>query len=150
MNRLIALITSLAVLTATLLTFGLTSQANATPKPVAPQTIRSAAPTTDTAAAGDGKTGSRADGHAAVSRISAGCSGGRCTVYLSKTETRNLGQGRVPPAPGFLPMPLKIAWYALLYAHRFIAAQYAARNWCSLFRLSIYPWEPQGYAGYAC
>lgn len=77
------------------------------------------------------------------------CGDGRCTVYLSKSETRAVAGSRIPPAAG-LTGPLLPAYYALAYGHKWIAQQYANRGWCSGFRLSIYPWESQGYFGYAC
>ncbi|CRK56532.1 hypothetical protein [Alloactinosynnema sp. L-07] len=80
----------------------------------------------------------------------ASCGGGRCTVYLSKTETRALANGRVPAPPAATPLQLRAAYYALAYGHKWFAQQYANRGWCSGFRLSIYPWESQGYFGYAC
>lgn len=78
------------------------------------------------------------------------CSSGRCTLYLSKSETRSLGSGRVPAPPASAPVQIKASYYALAYGHRWFAQQYANRGWCSGFRLSIYPWESQGYFGYAC
>lgn len=84
--------------------------------------------------------------HAAV--VSAG--DGRATIYLSQSETRALGQGSVPAPPAATPWQLRAAYYALAYGHRWFAQQYANRGWCSGFRLSIYPWESQGYFGYAC
>ena len=83
-------------------------------------------------------------------KATAGCSGGRCTVYLSKAETRAFGEARIPAAPAGLPWQLRAGYYALAYAHVWFAQQYANRGWCSGFRLSIYPWESQGYFGYAC
>lgn len=77
-------------------------------------------------------------------------SNGRATVYLSQSETRALAQGSVPTPPAATPWQLKSAYYALAYGHRWFAQQYANRGWCSGFRLSIYPWESQGYFGYAC
>jgi uncharacterized low-complexity protein len=85
-----------------------------------------------------------------VKTVTASCGGGRCTVYLSKSETSALGRGSVPAPPGFVAGPLRVAYYALAYGHRWFAGQYAARGWCSGFRLSIYPWESQGYFGYQC
>lgn len=82
--------------------------------------------------------------------ISAGCSGGRCTVWLSKQDTRNLANWRIPGLPAGVPLNLRAAYYALAAVHVWIAGQYANRGWCSGFRLSIYPWETQGYFGYAC
>lgn len=81
---------------------------------------------------------------------SAFCGSGRCTVYLNRAETSALAQGRVPAPPAATPVQLKVAYYALAYGHRWFAQQYANRGWCSGFRLSIYPWESQGYFGYAC
>lgn len=78
------------------------------------------------------------------------CSSGRCTLYLSKSETRAYGNGWTPPAPAAAPVQIKAAYYALVYGQRWFAQQYASRGWCSGFRLSIYPWESQGYFGYAC
>ena len=80
----------------------------------------------------------------------AGCSSGRCTVYLSRSETRTLAYGTVPAPPAFVQGPLRVAYYAFAYGHRWFAQQYASYGWCSGFRLSIYPWESQGYFGYAC
>jgi hypothetical protein len=39
---------------------------------------------------------------------------------------------------------------ALFLGHRLIAQQYANRGMCSAFRITIYPWEAQGYDGYRC
>ncbi|RIJ77998.1 hypothetical protein D1871_04750 [Nakamurella silvestris] len=78
------------------------------------------------------------------------CGGGRCTLYFSKSETAALANGRVPAPPAVLPAPLKAAYYAAAYGHRWFAQQYANRGWCSGFRVSVYPWESQGYFGYAC
>lgn len=80
--------------------------------------------------------------------VSAGS--GRATIYLSQSETYALGQGRVPAPPAATPWQLKVSYYALVYGHKWFAQQYANRGWCSGFRLSIYPWETQGYFGYAC
>ncbi len=80
----------------------------------------------------------------------ASCGDGRCTVYLSKSETRELANGRVPAPPAATPWQLRAAYYALAYGHQWFAQQYAGRGWCSGFTLSIYPWESQGYFGYAC
>jgi hypothetical protein len=85
-----------------------------------------------------------------LASVRASCGGGRCTVYLSRAETAALARGSVPAPPAFLPLPLKVAYYATAYAHRWFAGQYAQRGWCSGFRLSIYPWESQGYFGYSC
>jgi hypothetical protein len=85
---------------------------------------------------------------AQAATVSAGA--GRATLYLSQSETRALAEGRVPAAPPATPWQLKGAYYALAYGHKWFAQQYANRGWCSGFRLSIYPWESQGYFGYAC
>ena len=79
-----------------------------------------------------------------------GCRDGRCTVYLSKAETRALSEGRAPALPAAAPWQIKASYFALVQGHRWIAGQYANRGWCSAFRLSIYPWEGQGYDGYRC
>lgn len=78
------------------------------------------------------------------------CGGGRCTVYLSKSETRAMAAGRAPALPAAVPIPLRVSYTALVQGHRWIAQQYANQGKCSAFRLSIYPWESQGYAGYSC
>jgi hypothetical protein len=78
------------------------------------------------------------------------CGGGRCTIYLSKSETRALANLQVPAPPASTPTQLKAAYYALAYGHAWFAGQYAGRGWCSAFTVSIYPWETQGYYGYAC
>ncbi|TWP49479.1 hypothetical protein FKR81_23295 [Lentzea tibetensis] len=80
----------------------------------------------------------------------ASCGSGRCTIYLNKSETRAFANGYVPAPPTATPWQLKGAYYALAYGHRWIAQQYASWGWCSGFRLSVYPWESQGYFGYAC
>ncbi|NVN52051.1 hypothetical protein, partial [Mycolicibacterium hippocampi] len=74
-----------------------------------------------------------------------GCRDGRCTVYLSKAETRALSEGRAPGLPAGVPWQIRALYLALVQGHRWIAGQYANRGWCSAFRLSIYPWEGQGY-----
>jgi hypothetical protein len=81
---------------------------------------------------------------------SASCGGARCTVYLSKAETWVLGYVGVPKPPAWTPPPIQAAYYASAYTHRWIARQYASWGYCSGFRLSIYPWETQGYFGYRC
>lgn len=78
------------------------------------------------------------------------CGNGRCTLYLSQTETRALANGRVPAPPAALPWQIKSAYWATAQTHRWIAGQYANRGWCSGFRLDIRPWATQGYFGYAC
>lgn len=87
---------------------------------------------------------------APASAATANCRDGRCTVYLSKAETKALSQGRAPALPAAAPWQLKGAYFALVQGHRWIAGQYANRGWCSAFRLSVYPWEAQGYDGYRC
>jgi hypothetical protein len=81
---------------------------------------------------------------------SVSCGSGRCTLWLSKAETAALGRGNVPAPPAAAPWQIKAAYYALAYGHRWFAQQYASWGWCSGFRLSIYPWETQGYFGYRC
>lgn len=78
------------------------------------------------------------------------CSDGRCVVYLSKQETRDLGQGRAPRLPGGMPWQINLSYNALIKGHQYIARQYANRGWCSAFLMSTRPWENQGYTGYAC
>jgi len=80
----------------------------------------------------------------------ASCGDGRCTLYLSKSDTQALANGVVPPPPAATPWQLRAAYYTLAYGHSWFAQQYASWGWCSGFRLSIYPWESQGYFGYAC
>jgi hypothetical protein len=87
---------------------------------------------------------------ASAQAMSANCGGGRCTVYFNKGETAALAQGRIAPPPAALPWQLKASYYALLTGHRFFAQQYANRGWCSAFRISMWPWEGQGYDGYRC
>lgn len=98
---------------------------------------------------GDGSVATERGGPGRAT-VGASCSNGRCTVYFSRAETAALARGSVPTPPAFMPLPLKAAYYGAAYAHRWFAAQYAKRGWCSGFRLSIYPWESQGYFGYAC
>ena len=92
--------------------------------------------------------GVAAPGHADASVSN--CGGGRCTVYLSKSETRALAQGRVPAPPAGLWWQLKAGYYALAWGHQWFAQQYANRGWCSAFTISIDPTGTQGYYGYSC
>lgn len=78
------------------------------------------------------------------------CGAGRCVVYLSKQETRNLGNGRAPKLPGGLPWQINASYTALVKGHQFFARQYANRGMCSAFLMSVRPWENQGYTGYRC
>lgn len=61
-----------------------------------------------------------------------------------------MANGWTPPLPVWVDLRLRIAYATLVVAHRWFATQYANRGWCSGFRLSVYPWESQGYFGYAC
>jgi hypothetical protein len=78
------------------------------------------------------------------------CGGGRCTVWLSNAETRQLGSGSIPAVLYTLPPPLNVAAVTSARVHVWIARQYGSWGWCSGFRLSVYPWETQGYFGYRC
>ncbi|WP_137876261.1 hypothetical protein [Rhodococcus sp. Q] len=78
------------------------------------------------------------------------CGDGRCAVYLSKQETRDLGNGRAPKLPGGLPWQINVSYTALVKGHQFFARQYANRGMCSAFLMSVRPWENQGYTGYRC
>lgn len=81
---------------------------------------------------------------------SGGCRDGRCTLYLSKAETKALSQGRAPALPQWVPWQIKGSFLALVQGHRWIAGQYANKGLCSAFLLSIYPWENQGYISRRC
>lgn len=81
---------------------------------------------------------------------SVSCGGGRCTVWLSNAETRQLGAGSIPGALYRLPPPLNAVAVAAAQVHIVIARSYGSRGMCSGFRLSVYPWETQGYFGYRC
>lgn len=85
-----------------------------------------------------------------ASAATTSCGDGRCVVYLSKQETRDLGDGRVPRLPGGLPWQITVSYNALAKGHQFFARQYANRGWCSAFLMSTRPWENQGYTGYKC
>ncbi|CAN5429026.1 MAG: hypothetical protein L0H03_05305 [Rhodococcus sp. (in: high G+C Gram-positive bacteria)] len=85
-----------------------------------------------------------------ASAATANCGDGRCVVYLSKSETVALGQGRAPALPAAAPWQVRASYFALVQGHRFIAQQYGNRGWCSAFLLSVRPWENQGYTGYRC
>lgn len=74
------------------------------------------------------------------------CSSGRCAVYLSKSETKALGRGKVPAVK--LSYRLGPGFFIAARAHIWIAKQYGKRNWCSAFLLSTRPCENQGYKGY--
>ena len=78
------------------------------------------------------------------------CSDGRCTIWLSISETRALGAARIPAPPAWVPWQIRTAYYASAYAHRWFAQYYGSHNMCSAFRLDIRPWATQGYAGYRC
>lgn len=80
----------------------------------------------------------------------ANCTKVDCTVYLSKSETRALANGRIPAPPAFVQGPARAAYYALAVGHKAIAGQYANRGWCSAFRITLVPWKGQGYDGYKC
>ncbi|MGG7105056.1 hypothetical protein [Rhodococcus sp. 24CO] len=94
--------------------------------------------------------GVMATSSATANAVSTQCGGGRCTVYLSKSETAAMAQGRAPALPAATPWQIKASYVALVQGHRWFAQQYTNRGWCSAFRLSIYPWESQGYTGYRC
>ena len=85
-----------------------------------------------------------------VKMASATCGGGRCTIYLNKSETAALGRGAVPAPPAFIPVQVRVVYYASAYAHRFIAQYYANQGWCSGFTLRLQFWQSQGYFGYRC
>jgi hypothetical protein len=75
------------------------------------------------------------------------CGSGSCTVYLNKTETRNLSQGRVPRLSlGALTGP----YLTLAYGHIWIAKGWVSRGYCVGFRVDIRPWATQGMFGWRC
>ncbi|MCX6400146.1 MAG: hypothetical protein NTX33_09475 [Propionibacteriales bacterium] len=78
------------------------------------------------------------------------CKDGRCTIYLSQSETRALANGRTPAPPSWTPWQIKGAYYALALGHRWFAQQYARQGKCSAFTLNVRPWATQGYYGYSC
>lgn len=78
------------------------------------------------------------------------CNNYSCTVYLSKSETRAIASGQVPGASSVPAGPLRTAYYAMVYGHRWFAGQYANQGMCSAFTLDIRPWARQGYWGYSC
>ena len=80
----------------------------------------------------------------------ASCNNGQCTVYFSQSETKAIGQGRVPAAPRWVPPQIKVAYTVTAKVHVLIARQYANRKWCSAFTLNARPYATQGYYGYAC
>lgn len=82
--------------------------------------------------------------------ISARCSNGRCTVYLSHAETRAMGNGRVPSPPAWVHPAIRAVYWVTARAHVYIARQYANRGLCSMFRLDIRPWATQGFAARRC
>jgi hypothetical protein len=86
-----------------------------------------------------------------------GCSDGRCVIYLSNAQTRDLAESGVAGDYGVELLsqakgnPVLVgALTTLVVGHQVIAKQYADRGWCSKFTASIYPWENQGYEGYPC
>ncbi|WP_059015892.1 hypothetical protein [Mycobacterium sp. M26] len=82
-----------------------------------------------------------------------GCKDGRCNIYLSKAETRQMANGMqfMDIAMAAKGNPVLIAAITtMIFGHQLIASQYANRGWCSKFSVSIYPWENQGYQGYRC
>jgi hypothetical protein len=83
-----------------------------------------------------------------ASAAAARCEWPRCTVWLSKQETRNYAYwGTMPQIPGGV---LSAAWYVAGSALRWFAIQYADRGMCVGFNLSAAPWERQGLFGYLC
>lgn len=88
-------------------------------------------------------------GIAPASAVTTECKDGRCIFPLSKAETRDFGNGKIPKPPTADPR-LRAAYYALAYGHKGIAKQYANRGWCSAFLISPRPWDNQGYTGYRC
>lgn len=78
------------------------------------------------------------------------CGNGQCTIYFSQSETKQLGQGRIPAPPAGVPGQIRVAYYASAQAHRWFATQYGKQNKCSAFTLNIRPWATQGYYGYTC
>lgn len=129
-----------ALLLVALAVFGTPTTASA-----APNTVTSGAPSVSATVVG---AFAPTVSNGARPMVAASCGGGRCTVWFSKDETRRFAEGYVsmPPLPGvFKPL-----FWVAFQAHRMIAKSYAARGWCSGFRLSAYPWESQGYFGYRC
>lgn len=124
------------------------TESTAPPRPTARQRLRRSLAVTTTAAvlAVGGVALTPSSAQASVGT----CGSGRCTLYLSKSETAALGRAKIPAPPITTPPQLRAAYYALAYSHVYFASQYAKWGWCSGFRLSIYPWESQGYFGYAC
>ncbi|MFC5125055.1 hypothetical protein ACFPRL_17245 [Pseudoclavibacter helvolus] len=84
-----------------------------------------------------------APSEAATSR----CGSGTCTVYLTKSETVALSNGKVPNINlGALTVPYRV----LAYGHVAIAKGWVARGNCVGFTVSIKPWATQGMFGYRC
>lgn len=73
-----------------------------------------------------------------------------CTIYFSKTETRDWGNMRFPAAPADLPWQFKVAYWGATSGLAWFAKQYANRGWCSGYKISLVPWDSQGYYGYGC
>lgn len=80
--------------------------------------------------------------------VSSSCGGGRCTIWFNKADTKRFAEGYVGPPP--VANIYLAAFWIVVQTHRLIAKSYAAKNWCSAFNLSIWPWERQGYFGYRC
>ena len=82
--------------------------------------------------------------------VTTDCHWPRCTLHLSKKETRNYAYyGVLPSFPsgtGFT----QAAYYVAMMAHRWFAIQYADRGKCISFVLSAVPWETQGLYGRRC
>ena len=87
---------------------------------------------------------------ASAHRVTGGCSNGACTVYLDKSSTIDLANGRVPAPPAAVTGVLRAAYYALAYGHVLIAKGWVARRTCVAFTLNIRPWVSQGLVGWRC
>jgi hypothetical protein len=83
-----------------------------------------------------------------ASAASLQCGWPRCTLYMSKAETRYFAYDGVVPQVS--PQQLSYAWYLFMMGHRVFAIQYANRGMCVGFNLSAVPWESQGMFGYRC
>jgi len=85
-----------------------------------------------------------------ASAMTTSCNWPRCTVNLSKKETRSYAyHGILPSFPSSTGIA-QAAYYVAAMTNRWFAIQYANKGMCVSFVLSAAPWERQGMYGRRC
>lgn len=70
------------------------------------------------------------------------CTRTDCTIYFSKSETRAIAQGRIPPLPFGADRVVRIYQWGARIA--------ASRGQCTAFTVTLVPWHNNGYYPYNC